>query len=438
MGGWASLVAAATSPDGYRALVLEGSSTGTLGAPEGNPSFPRNLLLVFSRFDEFSELMWGVAVPADIVATDKLRALFGTAEPVAPGRIYGDLGAGTARKLAMPPVTHPGDHLSTEAIGAAVEWLQLTLDQPSPLAPLQQTWYWKEAATLAGLAGIVWLLFILPGALAATAPFAGAITAAPAAIEQPRLLRAAGGAVAAMVPVLAFFPLQAVANLVFPATPLFPQQITNGVLLWAWGSALIGLVPAIVACRRARVGPAELGLPLSRSAITRGAALALATCGTLYLVVLAAEFLFTVDFRFWVVALKRMSADQFVIFLIYLPLFTLFFLALGFSLHAGEPRGEPLRRHLARNGALLSAGFVLLLIVQYAPLLSGGTLAIASQPLLTIVAFQFVPLMLLIGLLSTWCFRLTNNLYTGAFINALFVTWYVVAGTATQAIPLWH
>src|SRR5215217_3688481 len=35
MGGWASLSAASAIPDGYQAIVLEGSSTGTLGTAEG-------------------------------------------------------------------------------------------------------------------------------------------------------------------------------------------------------------------------------------------------------------------------------------------------------------------------------------------------------------------------------------------------------------------
>jgi len=62
---------------------------------------------------------------------------------------------------------------------------------------------------------------------------------------------------------------------------------------------------------------------------------------------------------------------------------------------------------------------------------------IASQPLLTIVAFQFIPLMAFVALVSTYCFYRTNNIYTGAFLNSLVITWYMVAGTATQAVPFW-
>ena len=83
MGGWAAQAAAATNPDAYQAMVLTGSSTGTFGVPEGTAEYPRNLLLVFSLFDEFSALMWDAAVPADIVATTKLKTLFATNADVA-------------------------------------------------------------------------------------------------------------------------------------------------------------------------------------------------------------------------------------------------------------------------------------------------------------------------------------------------------------------
>src|ERR1700745_2524117 len=43
MGGWTGLAAAAAMPDGYKSLVLEGSSTGKPFAAEGTPTWPHNL-----------------------------------------------------------------------------------------------------------------------------------------------------------------------------------------------------------------------------------------------------------------------------------------------------------------------------------------------------------------------------------------------------------
>ena len=53
-----------------------------------------------------------------------------------------------------------------------------------------------------------------------------------------------------------------------------------------------------------------------------------------------------------------------------------------------------------------------------------------AEPLLSIVAFQFVPLMIIVGLLLTFYFYKTGRIYTGAFLVAILITWYIVAGQA--------
>src|SRR5690349_14768823 len=170
MGGWASVVAAGVFKDDYKAIVLEGSSTGTLGAPDGTPTFPRNLGLVYSKYDEFSQLMWGSATAADIVKTKKLQTLFNTPDAVEVGKLYGSVADGTARKLYQPSTTHPQDHISPEAIGDAMEWMGMTLQGSKPLATSDQIWYWKEFGTLVALVGMI--LFLFPaGALLLRTPF---------------------------------------------------------------------------------------------------------------------------------------------------------------------------------------------------------------------------------------------------------------------------
>ena len=63
-----------------------------------------------------------------------------TTEDVVPGQLYGSIEEGNARILYQPATTHPGDHLSNEAIGYAVDWFQKTLDGGNDLAPSKQIW----------------------------------------------------------------------------------------------------------------------------------------------------------------------------------------------------------------------------------------------------------------------------------------------------------
>src|SRR5215475_3394184 len=106
MGGWTVLAAATAMPKDYKSMVLEGSSTGKPFAAEGTPSWPRNAALVFAQYEEFSQLMWGVDKARDVTTSPKLWALFGTQGAVEPGKLYGDIAAGTARVLFTPAITH--------------------------------------------------------------------------------------------------------------------------------------------------------------------------------------------------------------------------------------------------------------------------------------------------------------------------------------------
>ena len=441
MGGWAVLIAAGVQPDGYASVVVSGSSTGTFGAPEGTPTFPRNFGLVFSQYDEFSQLMWGVPTADQINGTEKLQSLFGTEEPVEPRELYGSVEDGTARMLYQPAVTHPGDHITTAGVGPTIDWIQRTTTAPNPLPPSDQVWMWKEIGTLLGLLGGLLLIFAM-GSLLVRARFFSGIHQAPAdAKGQSGVMWWVSAAVLAAVPIVTYFYLQNNASQVFPTSALWPQNLTTGIMGWALGNGVIALVLFllwwIVGGKRNGAGAASLGLVGHGSGffggIGRSLLLAIGVTGTLGAVLVASTWIFGTDFRFWVVALKPMSGLHLRIFLSYVIPFTAFFVVLGMVLHGqlrfsgGSRRGTS----MLRNAIVLGIGFVGLLLFQYVPLLSGQPLPL-GEPLLTIVAFQFLVLMPLVGLISTYFFHKTGRIWAGAFVSGIFVTWYIVASQATH------
>jgi hypothetical protein len=50
----------------------------------------------------------------------------------------------------------------------------------------------------------------------------------------------------------------------------------------------------------------------------------------------------------------------------------------------------------------------------------------------TIVLFQYVPIFIIVGLVSTYFFRKTGHVFVGSFINAMLITWIIVAGQVTN------
>jgi small-conductance mechanosensitive channel len=85
------------------------------------------------------------------------------------------------------------------------------------------------------------------------------------------------------------------------------------------------------------------------------------------------------------------------------------------------------------NIVLMVLGFLVLLAIQYIPLISGGSLTYASESLLTCVIYQLIPIFVIVALVNTYFYRKTGHIYVGAFLIALLVTWSLTAGQVTTA-----
>ena len=424
MGGWAVLAAAAAMPDAYRSIVLVGSSTGAPFAKEGSSAWPRNLALVFSRYDEFSGFMWDTRRAIDVTLSPKLQKLFKTRDPVVAKRVYGPIASGTARVLFQPATTHPGEHISPEAIRHATDWFVVTLNGGRPRPSADQIWYWKEVGTGMGLVGFVLVLLGAFDALVRMPAFA-TLQREPVPGGDLRDSRWwTWFALNAAIPALLFLPVFIGAGLLLPPSTLLPQAVTTQVTAWALASAgLVLLMRRLARTPEARAQPPWLA--------TIGIALATVAVG--YAVLWLVDQVFGTDFRLWVVAVKLPSARQWAIAALYVvPLILAFLATLRPLCHGMTVRGD---RPLVRYGAAalaLSLGFVVMLGAIYAILFATGRLVTGFDPLSTVIAIQFVPVLVAVAVVAIFTWQRTSSHRPGALIAGLLVTLYVVAGTATQ------
>jgi hypothetical protein len=289
-----------------------------------------------------------------------------------------------------------------------------------------QIWIWKEIGTLVAFVGFVALLLgtfdrllLLPW----FAPLAAQSVMAGPHRDGRWWISLVVGAALPAVTLLPFFQL---AEAFAPATGLFPQSLTNQIAIWALLNSLIVFGLHYLS------GGAP---PRFNTDVQRSIAIAVVTVAIGYAALAVCDFLFTVDFRFWVLALKLMSRPQAIAFLAYLPPFTIFFLVTLRALHGAITRATsgPGTQYLI-NIAALAGGFAVFVAIQYGLLFTTGSMQtfFASDILRTIIAIQFVPLMSIVAVIATFTYRRTNSYLPGAFICALFVTWYVVAGQATH------
>jgi pimeloyl-ACP methyl ester carboxylesterase len=434
MGGWTILAAAAAAPNDYKSMVLEGSSTGKPFAAEGTPSWPRNVALVFAQYEEFSTLMWGVEQARDVTQSPKLWALFGTQAAIEPGKVYGDVATGTARVLYTPAMTHPAEHISHEAIGYSLDWFAKTLQGGTPRPVDDQIWFRKEVGTLIALIGFVALVIGVFDGLLEAPIFARLRLPEPALLPEFEAAKGrrwtAAFILSAFIPALTYYPAFALGGTFLAPSKFLPQGITNQILAWVVINALITLALMRLAPRRkSRTGLVGASLLIAVASVAVGYA-ALWLC----------DLAFKVDFRFWIVALKLMSAKQCLIFLIYVLPITAFFVIALHVLHRNFSTPQAPRAALYLTNILaLTLGFIVLLVLQYGTLWLTGKLFNPLPdpgfvPLSTIVAIQFVPLLAIVAVIATFTWRRTGSSLPGALISGIFVTWYVVAGTATQVV----
>jgi pimeloyl-ACP methyl ester carboxylesterase len=426
MGGWTVVNAAAAFPDGYRAMVLEGSSTGQPFAPEGTAQFPRNLAVVFARFDEFSPVMWGAPTGSAVVQSPKLQQQFGATGNVEAGRVYGSIEQGTARVLYQPGGTHPWNHLSKTAIGHAVDWFQRTLPGGIARPPGDQIWQWKEFGTLTALAGFVMLLLGLFEVLLRLPAFAPQRS-------EPVIARAARSprwwitfVIGALLPAATLLPFAQLGSQWLPASRLWPQAFSNEIMVWALLNAALVVALSMLpgGSRAQRAGHAW-----------RGVLLALLTIAICYAVAALLYALLLVDLRYWFIALRPLQPAQIGTFLAYLVPFALFFLVVLRALHANlAVAAHSIRLQYLVNIAGLAGGFVVFLAVQYGLLFGTGRMLgwFMNDALRTVIAINFVPLMAVVAVIATFTWRRTGSHIPGAVLSAALVAWYVVVGQATQ------
>jgi pimeloyl-ACP methyl ester carboxylesterase len=448
MGGWAIGIAASVMKDAYKSCVFASSSTGTYGCPDGTPTWPRNMGLIYSKYDEFSQLMWLTPIPRNVVKSDKLKKVFDTQEDVVVGKLYGSIEEGTARKLYQPPVIHPRVHLSTEGIGNAIEWFQMTLKGGNNLPPSNQTWYWKEIFNLVALIGMVILLVVLGGFLLKTNYF-------KVLQEEPapkKSITGGGWWIAALIMVLLPLPIYYWAWVnhwnskgIARASYIWPEQITNVIMFWAFGVAIISLILFLIwyFATKKKSGATALNLGLTWKEgfkwgkIGRSFLLAFMVVFIAHLTLAISTWLFQTDYRFWVFAVKPLDALHFRAALGYLIPFLFYFIILGIVLHGQMRPGKSdsamgIGKETIINIVLLILGYFIFLAYHYIPLFAGGTLGFTHRTaaLFGIVLFQYIPIFTIVGLVTTYFYRKTGHIYVGAFLNTMLITWIVVASQA--------
>ena len=333
----------------------------------------------------------------------------------------------------MPPLGHVPAQMYAWAIrrdrhGEPEQAFQVeVVDTPRPAS--DQIWIWQEVGTGIALIGFVVLMLGAFDLLIDLPLFAGLHgPAIPATATRDRAWWRAF-ALTTTIPALLFFPafiaiyLLMVITQALPPSTFLPQVVTSQVTFWALLCAGIGW---LLSRRRPHTTGHSPWLPAM--------VIAASTVAIGYAALAVVDALFTLDFRLWIVAVKLPSLAHLAIVPIYVVPLTLTYLVTMRTL-CGEltVAGDGAAKRMMWGVLSLTSGFIVLLGIDYAMLFATGTLPTAFDALSTIIALQFIPLLAIIAIIGIFTWTRTGSHRVGALICGLFVTLYVVAGTATQA-----
>jgi hypothetical protein len=422
---------------------------------------PRNMLMLFGKWDEFRARMVGGDDVAEWMSTPATRHAIADPSPEI-GRTYGRFEDGTARRVVVPRASHLMVAHSEGPIAEALEWMRRALrpDDRYWLPARDQIWHLKEAATLVAMVAGFWCLIPLGWLLLATRwlrPLLGEMRFAGTASKRYFVKQVAVNACLMWLYLPLFYLLYAVHLFVARLDRAFPMMLVNGIVFWFFVINLVGFARFIRWYRRERrvsgVTLSDLGLSFRRHGLgldLRPLAKTFVLGTGLFLFALGLESIterfFMTDFRFIFPIASDLTAERALLMPRYLPFVLLAFFQTGLFLHIQLKRPASAgRRHsfLSRalgDTAVLVVPLLALLSIQYVPLFVADTVPFVgpgnSATSFIINLFPFAGMLCLTVPLSTWFHRLTGRPYLGALVSSYLVTWMFASSQVVAPVPL--
>ena len=419
-----------------------------------------NVLLLQAKYDEFSYFRdYENIVSDDLLRSDLRTEFLGcTPQEAAWNTTYGSFSDGSARRMELLNTNHRLTTHNRHGMAAAIDWLTQAIGIETSLPSTDHVFLVKE-----------WLVFLaMLCGVASTLPLMELLCQVPffASLRQSlpnRPERVKTGAKwwkGAMITMLiAAFTYPFMTQLGHGLLPLpegiFRMTIGNGFLSWYLLLIVIMLVTTVLSWRGSKKRGApldyiDLGLSspgkekrIDWALCGKSALLAACMVGFVYLLVILCQALFKLDFRFIWPFFKGFSLPRFGQFLVYLPVFALFFLLNNSKIFAqarvagtDEPGFRGFLRCWWKYALCMVGGILIIILLEYIPFFldlgPGADLLFSPTfggPFMSLL-IVFAPQVLVFSVICTYCYRRTGSVYTGAFTVAAMACWIVTGGSA--------
>lgn len=393
--------------------------------------------------------------PARILESQAALDFVRQADPEAQGPVengkyyYGEInGKEVSRVYYQNPEIHPQNVFSTQTAADVVEFFYNTLGVPEGheyIAPTNQIWLIKQLFNLLGLVGAVLFLFPFACWIMDSVPYFSSLRTTETLPEAPaldstkkKLVFWGGYLINLIIPAALAMPVMhyLVGKQSFaPATVTkwFGEDSTNEIAAWALisGVCILGvfLLSYFLFSRKYGMNTDGWGYKISWSNLWKSLLLAFISFLTVYAIVFVADFFFTTDFRFWLIAMRTFNANKFMYWLAYVPAFVVFYLVNSIMVNGGNRvKGMPDWVVTLISCIANVFGIIILLVIQYAVYAKTGTFVFNAMR--THNLFPFLVLVPAATIVTRHYFKETGSIYLGSFTIGMIYTMMQVTQVA--------
>ncbi len=445
-----------------KALVITGF--GYKVDERGSTSNPKNMLMIFGKWDEFRTRMTETKnFEEEWMSTEQTKTYFPVLNPEFE-TTYGDFGNGTARRVTIPDVIHIMESHSTQGIAESLVWMQQALKPDSKywIEPDNQVWEVKEWASLLAMIACFASLIPLSLILLRTPLFKSIQTGIKGDYNytctgKPYIKGSIINGLLIWLYVPAILIIFALHMYVIPIDGVFPLMVVNAIVFWILLSNTIGFFIFKKWFKKQSAEKEltlyELGISFNENKFALDRPQILKTvilAGILFCFAYFAEHIleafFIIDFRFIFSFANDLTPFRALLFLEYSILLFFGFLFNGFFLHSQMRRPKKatyIKTFVSSslyNLLLMLGPIILLMMIQYVPLFAAGIIPIEGPSGVLVIffinLFHILGVLLIILPLSTWFYQLTGKVYLGALLNSFIVAWMFTSSQVIAPIPV--
>ncbi len=430
-------------------------TSGFAWTEDAGPDNPRNMLMIFGKYDEYLKRMTGTKdFEKEWLAKPFVHKITGTENPE-PEKIYGSFKDGTARMIHRPSTTHIRESFDPGSISAALTWLKKALGPDSSywIDPDKQIWKIKETSSLLamifGIMAVIPLSFLLAG----SSFFKGIKTERDFAYHADRKTVLKYSLTNGLIMFL-YLPLIlilfAVHVYVIRVDFVFPLMMVNGVLAWFLGTNLIGYLLFKRWKRKeiagGRITEEDLGLAAPKPLVVKTLIFSFALFLSIYLIEAVPGKIFSSDYRYIFPYADSFTPFRALLFIEYSLLFFPGFKQLHRFLFI-QLRPEPKKTLFGtwindslRAIAVMVIPIIIMMAAQYVPLFTAGIVPFTG-PGSSLVGFMMnlehmAVLLSLLLPIGAWLYRLTGNICAGSITSAMIAAWFFTTSSVIAPIPV--